>query len=115
MGQKKITKSAWSWAFYDWANSAFATTVMAGFGPLFFKSFWASDLDAVMSTWVWGATNSLVGLVIGILAPILGAYSDIGRNRKRFLYFFAFIGILSTGYLYFIPEGSGFTQCCFIL
>ena len=113
MGQKKITKSAWSWAFYDWANSALATTVMAGFGPLFFKSFWASDLDAVMSTWVWGATNSLVGLVIGILAPILGAYSDIGRNRKRFLYFFAFIGILSTGYLYFIPEGEWFYAMLF--
>ena len=38
---KKLTKSAWSWALYDWANSAFATTIMAGFFPIFFKSYWA--------------------------------------------------------------------------
>ena len=104
MRQKKLTRSAWSWAFYDWANSSFATTVMAGFGPLFFKSFWASDLSAASSTWVWGTTNSLVGLLIGIIAPILGAYSDVGRNRKKLLGFFALLGILGTAYLFLIPQ-----------
>ncbi|MAS58165.1 MAG: MFS transporter [Gammaproteobacteria bacterium] len=113
IGQNKITKSAWSWALYDWANSAFATTVMAGFGPLFFKSFWASDLEAASSTWVWGVTNSLVGLIIGFLAPILGAYSDIGRFRKKLLGFFVLLGVLSTGYLYFIQQGEWFLAVLF--
>ena len=76
---KKLTRSAWSWAFYDWANSAFATTVMAGFFPLFFKSFWATDLSAIESTAVIGTTNSLSGVFIMVLAPILGAYSDLGK------------------------------------
>ena len=31
-----------SWAFYDWANSAFATTVIAGFFPIFFKQYWSA-------------------------------------------------------------------------
>ena len=79
---KKLTKSAWSWAFYDWANSAFATTVMAGFFPLFFKSFWATDLSAIESTAVIGTTNSLSGVFIMVLAPILGAYSDLGKLKK---------------------------------
>ena len=47
---KKYKKDAISWAFYDWANSAFATTVMAGFFPIFYKSYWASDLSNLEST-----------------------------------------------------------------
>ena len=95
-----------SWALYDWANSAFATTVMAGFFPLFFKSFWAADLSPAESTAVIGTTNSLAGLFIMLLAPILGAYSDLGKLKKKFLAFFALLGVLSTGYLYFIPQGD---------
>ena len=95
-----------SWALYDWANSAFATTVMAGFFPLFFKSFWAADLSPVESTAVIGTTNSLAGLFIMLLAPILGAYSDLGKLKKKFLAFFALLGVLSTGYLYYIPQGD---------
>jgi len=99
-------KKVISWALYDWANSAFATTVMAGFFPLFFKSFWAADLSPVESTAVIGTTNSLAGLFIMLLAPILGAYSDLGKLKKKFLAFFALLGVLSTGYLYFIPQGD---------
>jgi len=95
-----------SWALYDWANSAFATTVMAGFFPLFFKSFWAADLSPAESTAVIGTTNSLAGLLIMLSAPILGAYSDLGKLKKKFLAFFALLGVLSTGYLYFIPQGD---------
>ena len=99
-------KKVISWALYDWANSAFATTVMAGFFPLFFKSFWAADLSPAESTAVIGTTNSLAGLLILLLAPFLGAYSDLGKFKKKFLAFFAFLGVLSTGYLYFIPQGD---------
>ena len=105
-GQRKLNKKAWSWAFYDWANSGFATTVMAGFFPIFFKSYWAGDLDPAQSTFAIGSINSLVGLIIAISAPVLGALADVGRIKKRFLFTFALVGILSTGYLFFIPESS---------
>ena len=105
-GQRKLNKKAWSWAFYDWANSAFATTVMAGFFPIFFKSYWGGDLDPAQSTFAIGSINSFVGLIIAISAPVLGALADVGRVKKKFLFFFALIGILSTGYLFFIPESS---------
>ena len=105
-GQRKLNKKAWSWAFYDWANSAFATTVMAGFFPIFFKSYWATDLDPAQSTFAIGSINSLVGLLIAISAPVLGAIADVGRSKKKFLFFFALVGIFSTGYLFFIPESS---------
>ena len=82
-GQRKLSKNAWKWAFYDWANSGFATTVMAGFFPIFFKSFWAGDLEAAESTFVIGSVNSLIGLLIAISAPILGAIADAGKTKKK--------------------------------
>ena len=103
---KKLTKSTWSWALYDWANSAFATTVMAGFFPIFFKSYWASDLSDAESTFAIGSVNSLVGLLIAFSAPVLGAFADAGDSKKKFLFSFAFLGIIATGYLFFIPESS---------
>ena len=110
---KKITKSQWSWAFYDWANSAFATTVMAGFFPIFFKEYWAAGMEGSESTFYIGSINSIVGLFIAFIAPILGAYADIGGYRKNFLGFFAVIGILATAYLFFIPGGDWFTALIF--
>lgn len=103
---KKLTKSAWSWALYDWANSAFATTIMAGFFPIFFKSYWASDLSDAESTFAIGSVNSIVGLLIAFSAPVLGALADAGNSKRKFLFSFAFLGILTTGYLFFIPDSS---------
>ena len=103
---KKLNKSAWSWAMYDWANSAFATTVMAGFFPIFFKSYWASDLSDAESTFAIGSVNSLVGLLIAFSAPVLGAFADAGDSKRKFLFSFAFLGIITTGYLFFIPDSS---------
>ena len=103
---KKLNKSAWSWALYDWANSAFATTVMAGFFPIFFKSYWASDLSDAESTFAIGSINSLVGLLIAFSAPILGAFADAGDSKRKFLFSFIFLGVIATGYLFFIQESS---------
>ena len=103
---KKLNKSAWSWALYDWANSAFATTVMAGFFPIFFKSYWAADLSDAESTFAIGSINSLVGLLIAFSAPILGAFADAGDSKRKFLFSFIFLGVIATGYLFFIPESS---------
>ena len=94
------------WAFYDWANSAFATTVMAGFFPIFFKSYWAAELQDAESTFIIGSANSIVGLLIAISAPIMGALADAGNSKKKLLVTFATIGIIATGYLFFIPESS---------
>ena len=104
--QRKLSMQAWRWAFYDWANSAFATTVMAGFFPIFFKSYWATDLTDAESTFVIGSANSIVGLLIAVSAPVMGAFADAGNSKKTLLLTFAVLGIISTGYLFFIPESS---------
>ena len=95
-----------AWALYDWANSAFATTVMAAFFPVFFKSYWSAGSDVTESTFQLGLANSLGSLIVVLLAPLLGAIADQGGTRRKFLFAFAFLGLLSTGCLYLVAQGA---------
>jgi len=98
-------RAMWSWAIYDWANSAYATTVMAGFFPVFFKQYWAVDLSANESTFWLGLSNAGAGLLIAMLAPILGAIADQGGVKKRMLLSFTILGVLMTASLFLVGEG----------
>lgn len=96
----------WGWALYDWANSAFATTVMAGFFPIFFKQYWSHGADVNVSTAQLGFGNSLAGLVVALMAPVLGAIADRGSAKKKFLIFFAYLGALMTACLFVVEQGA---------
>ena len=95
-----------AWAMYDWANSAFATTVMAGFFPAFFQKFWSLGVAPTVSTSRLGLANGVAGLVVAILAPMLGAIADRGGGRKRFLIAWSLIGIFATAGLYWAQKGD---------
>ncbi len=99
-------KQILSWAFYDWANSAFATIVLAGFFPLFFKQFWSAQNAVTESTFQLGVGNALASLVIVMLAPLLGAIADAGKLKKRLLIIFSLLGISMTLGLYFVEQNS---------
>jgi len=99
-------KSIYSWALYDWANSAYATTVMAGFFPLFFKAYYSADADVIVSTAQLGFANSISSFIIVLLAPLLGAIADAASLKKRFLFLFAYLGILMSGVLSLVGEGE---------
>lgn len=99
-------KTIRSWAMYDWANSAFATTVMSGFFPLFFKKYWAGALTSNESTYYLGLVNSVASIFVAALAPFLGAIADRGTAKKKFLFTFAFLGIIMTGGLWMVQQGQ---------
>ncbi len=102
----KEKKAVWGWAMYDWANSAFATTVMAGFFPIFFKKYWSYGVDVNMSTAQLGFGNAIASLFVALMAPVLGAIADKGSARKKFLIFFAYLGVLMTASLFLIDKGE---------
>lgn len=102
-------KSIISWALYDWGNSAFATTVMAAFFPIFFKKFWSAGIDPVESTAKLGLANSIAGMVVALCAPVLGAIADRGGAKKKFLFFFAFMGVVMTASLAMVSQGEWVT------
>jgi len=108
-------KQILSWAFYDWANSAFATIVLAGFFPLFFKQFWSAQNTVTESTFQLGLGNALASLVIVMLAPLLGAVADAGNLKKRLLIIFSLLGISMTSGFYFVEQNSWFLAISFFV
>jgi len=96
----------WSWALYDWANSAFATTVMAGFFPVFFKEYWNPGVEPVVSTFRLGVANSVASIMVVVFAPLLGAMADQLGRRKGFLLLFASLGMVMTGGLFWVAQGA---------
>ncbi|MGB5809050.1 MAG: MFS transporter [Polyangiales bacterium] len=94
-----------AWALYDWGNSAFATTIMAGFFPVFYSAI-SKDLSVESSQFWFNVTLAAASIVIAISAPILGAVGDRGGSRKKFLTFFAAVGILMTAALAWIHAGQ---------
>jgi UMF1 family MFS transporter len=95
-----------AWALYDWANSAFATTVMAGFFPVFFKQYWNAGVAATESTFRLGLANGLASLFIALLAPVLGAIADRSGARVRMLMGFTVLGAAATAGLALVGEGE---------
>ncbi|MFN0126066.1 MAG: MFS transporter [Verrucomicrobiales bacterium] len=107
-------RAIWSWAFIDWANSAFAIVVMTAFFPIFFKRHWCvgPGLTAEKSTAYLGFTNSAAGLIIAVLAPWLGALADQGGAKKRFLLGFTLLGCASTAALPLVAQGEFLLAAC---
>lgn len=99
-------RAQWSWALYDWANSAFATTVMAGFFPVFFKSYWAVGMSATDSTVRLGTANAVASLLVVLLAPVLGVIADRSGRKKRLLLLLAMLGALMSGGLFLVAQGQ---------
>ncbi len=93
-GYRKIINS---WCMYDWANSAFATTIMAAMFPPFYRSMaTTAGLSEANATAAWAYTTSIALLVIAILAPVLGAISDHTGGKKWYVAFFAGLGVIGT-------------------
>jgi UMF1 family MFS transporter len=95
-----------AWAFYDWANSAFALSVLAVLFPLFLGSYWsAGDPGAAVTArlaWITAASSA----VVCIVAPVFGTIADAGGYRKRFLFLLATTGAVATAVLAGVDRGD---------
>jgi len=91
---------------YDWANSAFATTIMASVLPTYYSKVVVGNLDPTVASSYWGYTNTIAMLTVAFLSPILGAIADHKRAKLKFLTTFAVFGILATAMLYSIEQGE---------
>ena len=99
-------KPVFGWAMYDWANSSFAVTVMAGFFPLFFKQYWNVGVAATESTFRLGIANGIASFVVAFMAPLLGAIADKGRARVRLLGVLTALGSAMCVAFFFIAKGD---------
>jgi len=95
-----------AWAMYDWANSAFVTTVVAALLPVYYSDVAASHLPNEVATAYWGYSSAIALGVVAILSPSLGAMADYLGAKKHFLAVFLGFGVTFTALLYFVGEGQ---------
>src|SRR5688572_10992431 len=95
-----------AWAMYDWANSAFSTTVIAAVFPIYFSRVAAADLAPEVATVRFSIATTIALAIVAILGPVLGAVADYAGTKKRLLGVFAAIGISATGAMFFIQRGD---------
>src|SRR6184192_884996 len=95
-----------AWAMYDWANSAFQTTIIAAIFPIYFQKVAAAGLPASVATsrFAWATTWSI--LIVAIVAPILGTAADRSPMKKKLLALFLAVGAAATGAMFFISRGE---------
>lgn len=94
---KRFTKAERSWITYDWANSVYATNIMAAIFPIYYASV-ANDMG---NKW-WGIGVSIASLICAILAPTLGAIGDFKGYKKKLLTAFIVIGVVFTAMMAFV-------------
>ena len=95
-----------AWAMYDWANSAFMTTIIAAVFPVYFAQVAAKGLDPNDATFKFSIATTIALTIVAITAPPLGAIADYAAMKKRLLFLFQVIGLLATGAMFFIGEGD---------
>jgi MFS transporter, UMF1 family len=100
------TRELRAWAMYDWANSAFQTTIIAVVFPIYFQKVAAADLAGPVATsrFAWATTWSI--LIVAIVAPLLGSVADRTPIKKKLLAVFLAVGVTATGAMYFIERGD---------
>lgn len=107
ISQDEYRRRIRAWTMYDWANSAFATTILAAVLPVYYSQVAGSTLpSAATATAYWSAGLSISLFIIAIFSPILGTISDITRGKKRFLSFFVSMGVIATGLLILVETGD---------
>jgi len=85
-----------AWALYDWANSAFVTTVIAAVFPVYFSTVLAADLPPARATERFALATTIALALIALLAPLLGALADYAAAKKRLLAACVSVGALAT-------------------
>ncbi len=89
--KKRFTKKEWSWIMYDWANSVYATNIMAAIFPTIFVAI-AGDAGDI---W-WGYATSIATFIVALLAPFLGAAADFKGMKKKLFNAFLVAGVVFT-------------------
>lgn len=89
-------KQARAWVMYDWANSAFATTMIAAVLPIFYQNVAAAGLDDAIATSYWAFSQTIAMILVAVLSPVLGAAADVGGRKGTYLMIAAILGAVAS-------------------
>jgi UMF1 family MFS transporter len=106
MDEKQHKRAIFAWTMYDWANSAFATTIMAAVLPVYYANVAAAALPKEIATAYWAYTTTISIILVAIFGPLLGAMADFSGSKKKFLTFFIILGATATALLFLVGQGD---------
>ena len=115
MESKEKKRAQFGWVMYDWANSAFVTTVTAAVLPVYYSSVAAAELMPNLRTAYWGYTSTIALLLVALLGPVLGAMADFSGAKKKFLTRFAVLGMIGAALLFLVKEGDWLMASLFFI
>jgi len=102
---KPTRKSRWSWYFYDFGNSAYASVILLAVYSTYFKN---AVVGGAEGTRLWGISVGIAAILVAIISPILGTIADFSRSKKKLLIIFSAIAIIFTGLLFFVRSDNTF-------
>ena len=102
----QVSKGMWSWAMFDWANSAFFVIIQTFVFAAYFQRSIATD--TISGTEQWGNMVSAAGLLIAFTAPVLGAIADRSGRRKPWIAAFSLMSIVASFLLWFAEPSTEF-------
>lgn len=92
--KRRFSVKEWSWIMYDWANSIYATNIMAAIFPTIFVNI-AGGPGSTGDIW-WGYGISIATFIVALLAPLLGAVADFKGMKKKLFTVFMLTGVIAT-------------------
>ena len=101
-----VTPEQRAWAWYDWANSAYFTTVVTAVFPAFYGTYASAGIDPAQATARFGAITTMSVALVAVLSPILGAIADFTGIKKRLLAGFMLVGVVSCAAMAAIGRGD---------
>ena len=112
----QMKKTINAWTMYDWANSVFATTVMAAVLPVYYSKVASAGLNPADATANWAFTTTIALVIVAILSPVLGAMADFSGAKKRYFTYFVILGVTGTALLILVSTGDWvLASLCYIL
>jgi MFS transporter, UMF1 family len=115
MEENKHKRAIRAWTMYDWANSVFATSIMAAILPVYYASVAVQSDQANTATVYWSITTSIGLLLVAFLGPILGAMADFLGAKKRLMTIFIILGVSGTALLFLVKTGDWFIASLFFI
>ena len=105
-------RTRWSWYFYDFGNSAYASVILLAVYSAYFKNIVVGGAEG---TRLWGVSVGVAAILVALVSPILGTLADYTKSKKTFLLIFTAMAIIATALLFFVGAGDVFTGMFFFI
>ena len=105
-------RSRWSWYFYDFGNSAYASIILLAVFSAYFKN---TVVGGAEGTRLWGIAVGIAAVAVALISPILGTIADFTKFKKKFLFAFTVLSVVFTALLFFVREGDVFSGMLFFI